>query len=327
MVGLSRGLKGPDLRLAQAPLLRKLQCRDGQMRRSGQLRQSDPRACIIIPPLRGGVRGGGHARCLRSSRFACVKMRQVIQTARPPTPTLRVDPPRKGEGKAMRLWIAFMLAMVLLAARGHAAELATEIKALDTSNFAQKENAIAAIASTGDARVAAVMTALNDGTLLIRKSDRLIVIAEGKGTVRIENAATGEALGQAAEADLDKIAINNKIRRQSKVILGNLTLFSEDPAVRLKAADDIFRSRDLSALQPLKDAFAKEQDPQVKPALEQALAALTMMSDAPEAERLAAILAVKARGGQDAMSLLSSAAQGSDAVARAAAEALAALEQ
>ncbi|TMJ39535.1 MAG: urea ABC transporter permease subunit UrtB [Alphaproteobacteria bacterium] len=254
-------------------------------------------------------------------------MRPVIQTARTPTPTHRVDPPRKGEGKGMRLWIAFMLAMVLLAARGHAAELATEIKALDTSNFAQKENAIAAIASTGDARVAAVMTALNDGTLLIRKSDRLIVIAEGKGTIRIENAATGEALGQAAEADLDKIAINNKIRRQSKVILGNLTLFSEDPAVRLKAADDIFRSRDLSALQPLKDALANEQDPRVKPALEQALAALTMMSDAPEAERLAAILAVKARGGQDAMSLLASAAQGSDAVARAAAEALAALEQ
>src|SRR5205814_1662472 len=40
-----------------------------------------------------------------------------------------------------------------------------------------------------------------------------------------------------------------------------------------------------------------------------------------------AILAVKARGGQEAMSLLTSAAQGSDAVARAAAEALAALER
>ena len=98
----------------------------------------------------------------------------------------------------MRLWIAFMLAMVLLAARGHAADLATEIKALDTSNFAQKENAIAAIASTGDARVAAVMTALNDGTLLIRKSDRLIVIAAGKGTLTIENAATGAANGPVA---------------------------------------------------------------------------------------------------------------------------------
>jgi len=229
-----------------------------------------------------------------------------------------------------RFLIALVMAVLitaLTAAHGNAAELATEIKALDTASFAQKEKAIAAIAATGDARVAAVMTALSDGKLLIRKSDRLVVIAAGKGTVTIENGATGAALGEAAETDLDKIAINNKIRRQINVILGSLTLFSEDPAVRLAAANDIFRSRDLSSLQPLQDAVAKEQEPQVKLAMEQALAALTLMSDAPEAEKLAAILTVKARGDQDAMSLLASVAQGSDAVAGAAAEALATLEQ
>jgi urea transport system permease protein len=97
--------------------------------------------------------------------------------------------------------------------------------------------------------------------------------------------------------------------------------------VRLKAADDIFRSRDLSAVQPLKDALAREHNPQVKLALEQALAALTLLSDAPEAEKLAAISIVEARGDQDALSLLASLAQGSDTVGRAAAEALAALER
>src|SRR3954447_11420951 len=96
-----------------------------------------------------------------------------------------------------RFWIALamvVLVMVLTAARGNAADLTTEIKALDTSNFAQKEKTMRAIAAAGDVRVAAVMSALNDGKLLIRKSDRLIVIAEGKRTVMIENAATGEAL-------------------------------------------------------------------------------------------------------------------------------------
>src|SRR5687768_16689652 len=205
------------------------------------------------------------------------------------------------EGEASRFWLALMvtlLAMLLMAARAMAADLATEIKGLDTANFAEKEKAIAAIAATGDARVAAILAALGDNKLLTRKADRLIVIAAGKGTVKIENAATGEALGETTEADLDKIAINNKIRRQIKVILGSLTLFSDDPAVRLKAADDIFRSRDLSAVQPLKHALAREQDPQVKLALEQALAALTLLSDAPEAEKLAAISIVKARGDQ-----------------------------
>ncbi len=221
--------------------------------------------------------------------------------------------------------ITTLFVMALMATQSMAADLATKIKGLDTSSFADKEKAIAAIAATGDARVAPVLTALNDNKLLVRKLDRLIVIADGKEPLKIENAATGEALGEAAEADLDKIAINNKLRRQIKAILGGLTLFSDDAATRLAAANDIFRSRDLSALQPLKDALAKEQDQQVKHALEQAFAALTLVSDAAEAEKLAAILTVKARGDQDAISLLSSLAQGSDAVARAAAEALNAL--
>ena len=36
-------------------------------------------------------------------------------------------------------------------------------------------------------------------------------------------------LAKPPEASLDKIAINNKIRRQIKAILGSLTLFSDDP--------------------------------------------------------------------------------------------------
>ncbi|WP_119270206.1 urea ABC transporter permease subunit UrtB [Taklimakanibacter deserti] len=227
-------------------------------------------------------------------------------------------------GRAWTVVMGIMLCMVLLASRGMAADLAVEIKGLDTASFPQKEKAIAAIAGTGDMRVAAVLTALNDNKLLIRKSDRLVVIAEGNV---IENAATGEELGEAQATDLDKIAINNKIRRQLKVILGNLTLFSDDPAVRLKAAHDIFRSRDLSAMQPLKDALAKEQDPRVKLVLEQVMAALTLVSDAPEAEKLAAVTIVKARGDQDALSLLASVAAGSGPVARAATEALSTLER
>jgi urea transport system permease protein len=223
--------------------------------------------------------------------------------------------------------VTTMLAIALMPAQSVAAELGVEIKSLDTASFAQKEKAIAAIAATGDTRVTAVLGALADNRLLIRKSDRLIVIARDKGSVTIENAATGAALGETAEADLDKIAINNKIRRQINVILGSLTLFSDDPAVRLKAATDIFRSRDLSSLQPLQDAVAKEQDPQVTLAMEQASAALMLVSDASEPEKLAAILTVKARGDQDSMSLLASVAQGQGAVARAAAEALSTLER
>jgi len=222
--------------------------------------------------------------------------------------------------------IAFLACLFLLTGAGLAADLASELKGLDTSNFAQKEKAIAAIVATGDGRVAEVLAALGDGKLLIRKQDRRIVIAEGKGQLAFADAATGEALGEAPEAEFDKISINNKIRRQIKAIIGSLTLFSTDAAVRLKAAEEIFRSRDQAAAELLREALGKETDPAIKLAMEQALAALVATSNAPEAERLAAIEIIKAKGGQDAASLLAALAAGEDRVAKAAQEALASLE-
>jgi urea transport system permease protein len=222
--------------------------------------------------------------------------------------------------------ITFLACLFLWAGAGLAADLASELKGLDTTNFTQKEKSIAAIVATGDARVAAVLTALGDGNLLIRKDDRRLVIGEGKGQFKIADAATGEALGEAPEAAFDKVTINNKIRRQIKAIIGSLTLFSADATVRLKAAEEIFRSRDQAAAEPLREALAKESDPTTKLAMEQALAALVATSSAPEAERLAAIEIIKAKGGQDAASLLAALAAGEDRVAKAAQEALASLE-
>jgi urea transport system permease protein len=216
-----------------------------------------------------------------------------------------------------------LLASALPTAAG---DLATELKGLDTANFGDKEKAIAAIAATGDPHVEATLTALGDGKLYIRKDDRRIAIGEGKGTLTLSDALTGEALGQAPEPQCEKITINNKIRRQIKAIIGSLRLFAADPSVRLKAADEIFKSRDQSAMAPLREALAKEPDARVKRAMEDALAALVLISDAPEEERMAAIVTVKNRGGQDAIALLSSIASGEGPVAAAAKDALAAME-
>jgi urea transport system permease protein len=222
--------------------------------------------------------------------------------------------------------LAVILLLAATVVSAAAADLATELKGLDTADFAQKEKAIAAIAATGDPRVEAVLTALGDNKLLIRKDDRRIVIGEGKGTLTLADAATGEALGEAPEDQFDKITINNKMRRGIKAILGALTLFSADPAMRLKAADEIFKSRDQSAMAPLRQALAKESDTRVKRAMEEALAALVLTSAAPDDERISAIAVIKARGGQEASSLLASVASGEGPVAKAARDALTSLE-
>ena len=222
--------------------------------------------------------------------------------------------------------VAALFSLIIHVGVSHAADLASELKGLDTTNFLQKEKAIAAIVATGDPRVATVLGALGDSNLLIRKQDRRIVIGEGKGQLKLSDAASGEALGEGAEAEFDKVTINNKIRRQIKAIIGSLTLFSAEAAVRLKAAEEIFRSRDQAATEPLREALAKEADPAVKLAMEQAMAALILTSTAPDEERLAAIEVVKAKGGQDAASLLASIAAGEDRIAKAAQEALDSLE-
>jgi len=167
---------------------------------------------------------------------------------------------------ALRAIAAFFW-LILLAGAVHAADLGDALRSLDTTKFPEKEKAIAAIVATGDPRVANVLSALGDGKLLIRKSDRRIVIGEGASQLKISDAATGEDLGESAEAEFDKIAINNKIRRQIKAILGSLTLFAADPATRLKAAEEIFRSRDQAAMDPLREALCKETDPTVKLAM------------------------------------------------------------
>ena len=222
--------------------------------------------------------------------------------------------------------IAAFLWLMLFAGAVHAADLATALKGLDTTKFPEKEKAIAIIVASADPRVANVLSALGDGKLLIRKADRRFIIGDGSGQLTIVDAATGEALGQTNEGEFDKITINNKIRRQIKAIIGSLTLFATDPETRLKAAEEIFRSRDQAALEPLREALGKETDPAVKLAMEQAVAALILTSAAPEDERLAAITIVKSKGGQDAASLLAEIANGVDRVARAAKEALASLE-
>lgn len=232
---------------------------------------------------------------------------------------MRISPP------ALRV-IAALFWLMGSACAAYAADLASALKGLDTSKFPEKEKAIAEIVASGDPRVADVLAALGDGKLLIRKSDRHVVIGEGAGQVKLIDAATGEDLGQAGEGEFDKIAINNKIRRQIKAIIGSLTLFSADPEIRLKAAEEIFRSRDQTATEPLREALGKETDPAVKLAMEQALAALILTSTAPEEERIAAIEIVKTKGGQDAAALLAAVANGEDRVAKAAKEALAFLE-
>ena len=117
------------------------------------------------------------------------------------------------------------------------------------------------LGATGDPAVEKALTALSDGNLYVRKSDsQVFVVKEAGASVSLLDPLTGEPAGEAAKADLTKIKVNNGLRGVIRDVLGTLTLGAPDPAVRLAAAENMFRNPDPAAIAALDAAIAKETD-------------------------------------------------------------------
>ena len=102
--------------------------------------------------------------------------------------------------------------------------------------------------------------------------------------------------------------LNNRVRARLDAALGSLTLLGPDPAMRLEAAQAVFKSRDPAALPALDAALAKETDaPRPHGAGEPRGAAILLAkADAPEAERVAAVAMLAERGDEDSAAMLRS---------------------
>ena len=200
-------------------------------------------------------------------------------------------------------FIVLLLAFVVLAAGpARAAGLDEALAHFTQDDYSETGDGISAIAASGDARAAAIIEALQDGRLLFSAASKAVVYKDASGTLL--DAATGRPV--TAPADLEPVRINNRLRRAIDAALGGLTLLSPDPARRYDAAQAVFKSRDGNAIGALATAIAKETDPGIKRALEEARAAVILFQDdVSEADRLDAVSVVRARGDQEALALLS----------------------
>ena len=135
---------------------------------------------------------------------------------------------------------------------------------------------------------------------------------------------SGETLGEASSRELEKIRVNNRMRRAVRDAIGTLTLMSEDAAVRLAAAETMARSPDPEGLDALDAALAAETDDTVRAAMQRARVAAIVSSDRPEAEKIEALAAVASQGDRAALALLTPLlASESDALREAAESAIA----
>ncbi|TPM05711.1 MULTISPECIES: urea ABC transporter permease subunit UrtB [unclassified Mesorhizobium] len=224
--------------------------------------------------------------------------------------------------RALGLTLLFLLATLSSSGAGEADLRGIIAKFAAAKGFSETGAVVHDLAATGDPAVERPLAALADGNLYIHKIDSLVFVGkEGGERVQLFDPLSGEPSGEAARDDIIKIKVNNTLRRTIRDALGTLTLGAKDPAVRLAAADTMFKTPDSANIEPLDAAIANETVASVKTLLEQARAASILSSDRPDADKLAAIALIGARGDRDAVSLLTSAEANASGAAKEAATA------
>ncbi|CAN7565787.1 urea ABC transporter permease subunit UrtB [Mesorhizobium amorphae] len=209
--------------------------------------------------------------------------------------------------RALGLTLLFLMASLLPSNAAEADLRAIIAKFATGTGFSATEAVVRELAATGDPLVERPLAALADGNLYIRKADSAVFVGmEAGDSVALLDPLSGEKSADAAKADITKIKVNNTLRRVIRDALGTLTLRAKDPTVRIAAADTMFKTPDAANIDPLDAAIAAETDANVKALFEQARAASVLVSDRPEADKLAAVALIGARGDRDALSLLTS---------------------
>jgi urea transport system permease protein len=220
----------------------------------------------------------------------------------------------------MRTFLISLL-MMLWSMGAFAQDVTALINALGPGSFKEREAAVAALVASGNEATVPVLEALAAGNLHVRKSDQKVFITAANGDLLGLIDPNGLAnAGDAPKAELEKVKVNNALRKYIQNALGGLTLFSADREVRRKAALNILKSGDSTALPALEKAIAGEKDTELADLLKQAAAAATLKSDKPEAEKQAAIALLKTRTDRDTSALLMAFAATAEGGLKAAAE-------
>nr|WP_065753240.1 urea ABC transporter permease subunit UrtB [Bradyrhizobium paxllaeri] len=169
-------------------------------------------------------------------------------------------------------------------------------------DFSDTDEAIGAVATSGNPLAFPIISALQDGRLSADPDTKKVFVTGADG--KIIDAATGAAVDKLPD-NAAAVRLNNRLRRAVEAALGGLTLLSPDPAKRIAAAQSVFKSHDENALPVIDGALAKETNKTVSAAFAEARAAILLYkSDATELEKLEAVAVVKAKGDQEAMALL-----------------------
>jgi urea transport system permease protein len=221
--------------------------------------------------------------------------------------------------------LALIVLLIAFAAPAFAASFEDSVAKFTTDDFSDTEDAIGEIAASGNPLAYPIISALQEGRLMVDTDAKKVYIKQPDG--KAIDAATGAAVDSIPDS-ASAVNLNNRLRRTAEAALGGLTLLSPDVGTRISAAQSVFKSHEESNLATVDTALVKETNKTAKQALTEARAAILLFkSDAAEADKLDAIATIKSRGDQDALGMLSDI--GSDqpaSVVKAAAAAVTAIQ-
>jgi urea transport system permease protein len=221
--------------------------------------------------------------------------------------------------------LALSIVLIAFALPAFAGPFEDAVSKFANDDFSDSEEAVDAIAASGNPLAYPIISALHDERLMADPDTKKVYIKQEDG--KIIDAATGapvDSLPNGAEP----VRLNNKLRRHVEAALGGLTLLSPDPNTRIAAAQSVFKSHEEALLPVVEGALAKETDRTAKAALGDARAAILLFkSDATEEDKLKAIATIRARGDQEALAMLSDIGADQPAnVAKAATSAIASIQ-
>ena len=164
------------------------------------------------------------------------------------------------------------------------------LSGLTSDNNNDRIEAINALGQLSSPIAADVLAALGDGRLLSTTNGQVLI---SEGAERALDLATGESVAIAPDAQ--PVMLNNRLRRALQTALASSELFSKQPAVRLAAAQRLQKEADTARTPVIERALAAELDPEIKRALNVALASAAIKS-ADAGERLRAVTALGVSG-------------------------------
>ncbi|PRX06503.1 UNVERIFIED_ORG: amino acid/amide ABC transporter membrane protein 1 (HAAT family) [Martelella mediterranea] len=177
-------------------------------------------------------------------------------------------------------------------------------------NFSETEEQVNKLAATGDVAVVPALKSLAAGDLYYREDDGKVFMtadASSRRNLLLIDPLTGEQVGEASKRELEKVGVNNNLRRAIDAALAGLTLGSPDRNVRLSAAHELMSAPSEDNLALIEQALEREEDGEVKSALSQARAVSILNSNAGIEAKTEAIDDIAAIGGREAISILLSA--------------------